>query len=199
MKTHNLKPSLLALTSAVCLWSLTARAVAPTELELAEAGHWAAAKFKGLSDSARPGAGRKPLTAEPPFAFTYDGKPSAELLKQWKTGRASRDLDAERVAHTLTYTDERTGLEVRCEAVAYRDFPTVEWTVYFKNTGLADTPVLADVLALDLDLERPGKGEFVLHHFTGSPCPGKRFRAVRDDSQAGGGQAHHRGGRTPHQ
>ena len=44
MKTHNLKPSLLALTSAVCLWSLTARAVAPTELELAEAGHWAAAK-----------------------------------------------------------------------------------------------------------------------------------------------------------
>ncbi|MGO8677387.1 MAG: alpha-galactosidase [Limisphaerales bacterium] len=175
MKTHNLKPSLLALTSAVCLWSLTARAVAPTELELAEAGHWAAAKFKGLSDSARPGAGRKPLTAEPPFAFTYDGKPSAELLKQWKTGRASRDLDAERVAHTLTYTDERTGLEVRCEAVAYRDFPTVEWTVYFKNTGSADTPVLADVLALDLDLERPGKGEFVLHHFTGSPCQANDF------------------------
>jgi len=116
------------------------------------------------------GAGRQPLSTDPPFTFTYDGRPSAELLKSWKVARASRELDAKRVEHTLTYTDEATGLQVRCVAVEYRDFPTVEWTVYFKNAGQADTPILSDIQALDLGLQHPGRGEFVLHHFTGSPC-----------------------------
>jgi len=116
------------------------------------------------------GAGRQPLNTEPPFVFTYGGKPSSELLPQWKAERSSRELDAARVEHTVSYKDKATGLQVRCVAVEYRDFPTVEWTVYFKNTGQADTPVLSDIQALDLRLERPAKGEFVLHHFTGSPC-----------------------------
>ena len=121
------------------------------------------------------GAGREPLSTDPPFAFTYDGKPSAELLKNWKTERSSRDLDEGRVEHSITYTDPATGLRVRCVAVAYRYFPTVEWTVHFQNTGQADTPILSDVEALDLSLQRPGQGEFVLHHFTGSPCLANDF------------------------
>ena len=116
------------------------------------------------------GAGRKPLSTDPPFVFNYGGKPSAALLPQWQVARASRDLDALRVEHTLTYMDDATGLQVRCVAVAYRDFPTVEWIVYFKNTGASDTPVLSEIQALDFRLQRPGQGEFVLHHFTGSPC-----------------------------
>ncbi|HEY5912613.1 MAG TPA: alpha-galactosidase [Verrucomicrobiae bacterium] len=116
------------------------------------------------------GPARKPLTTDPPFAFTYDGKPSTTLLPQWKVERSSRDLDAQRVEHMLVYRDEATGLQVRCIAVEYRDFPTVEWTVYFKNLGQAETPVLSDIEALDLTLQRPGRGEFLLHHFTGSPC-----------------------------
>jgi alpha-galactosidase len=116
------------------------------------------------------GAGRKPLSTDPPFAFMYDGKPSTELLPHWKVERSSRELDANRVEHTLIYKDEATGLQVRSVAVEYRDFPTVEWTVYFKNLGQADTPVLADVQALDLKVNGSGRGDFVLHHFTGSPC-----------------------------
>ena len=116
------------------------------------------------------GPGRKPITTDPPFTFTYGGQPSAELLKSWKAVRANRALDAQRVEHTLTYTDPTTGLQVRCRAIEYRDFPTVEWTVYFKNTGQTDTPILSGIQALDLGLQRPGRGEFVLHHFTGSPC-----------------------------
>lgn len=116
------------------------------------------------------GAGPRPLSIEPPFAFTYGGVPSAQLLPQWKAARSSRDLDARRIQHTIAYTDAATRLEVRCVAVEYRDFPTVEWTVFFRNAGPAPTPILADIRALDLRLERPGRGEFVLHHFTGSPC-----------------------------
>jgi len=124
------------------------------------------------------GAGRKPLSTDPPFVFTYDGKRSTELLKTWKVTRLSRDLDANRAEHTLAYADEATGLQVRCTAVEYRDFPTMEWTVYFKNIGQADTPILSDIQALDLNLERPSRGEFVLHHFRGSPCTANDFEPL---------------------
>lgn len=110
------------------------------------------------------------LTTDPPFAFNYDGKPSTELLRTWKVTRANRELDAARVEHTVTYTDAATGLEVRGVAVAHRDFPTVEWTVHFKNTGPADTPILSEIQALDLELRRAGGAEFRLRHWTGSPC-----------------------------
>ncbi|MHB0999908.1 MAG: NPCBM/NEW2 domain-containing protein, partial [Armatimonadota bacterium] len=80
------------------------------------------------------------LPAEPPFSFTYNGKPSSELLKSWKLDRSSRKIDANRTERTITCTDPETGLVVRCVGIEYGDFPTVEWTVYLKNTGTSDTP-----------------------------------------------------------
>jgi len=116
------------------------------------------------------GGQKGPYTTEPPFSFIYGGRPSAELLKSWELKRSERKLDGQRTEHTLTYTDPKTGLEVRCVAIQYQDFPTVEWTLYLKNTGSADTPVLEDIYPLDTRLERNFDGEFILHHHTGSPC-----------------------------
>ena len=116
------------------------------------------------------GAGREPLSIAPPFTFNYGGQPSTALLSQWIVIRTKRNLDATRAEHNLVYRDPATGLEVRCLAIEYRDFPTVEWTVYFKNTGQADTPILANIQPLDLALQRLSRGDYVLHHFTGSPC-----------------------------
>jgi alpha-galactosidase len=112
--------------------------------------------------------GRGPYSAEPPFSFHYDGKASAELLKSWPLNRATRKLDERRSQHTLTWSDPGTRLEVRWVAIEYRDFPTVEWTLYFKNAGSSDTPILADLLALDTRLERGAEGEYVLHHHKGT-------------------------------
>ena len=108
------------------------------------------------------------FTSAPPFSFIYAGKPSKDFLAGWKFERTVRRLDAQRTKYVLTYTDPKTGLEVRCVAVAYHDFPTVEWTLYFKNTGTDDTPILQDIQALDTRFWRNGGGEFVLHHFQGS-------------------------------
>lgn len=127
----------------------------------------------------------KPLSADPPFAFTYDGKRSADLLPAWTVVRSSRDLDERRIEHTVVYSDKPTGLAVRCVAIEYRDFPTVEWTVHFKNLGQAETPVLSDIVALDLDIARPGRDEFVLHHFTGSPCLASDFEPFQTVLQPG--------------
>ena len=116
----------------------------------------------------REGAGPAPLTAEPPFAFQYDGRPVRELLGGWNPTRSERSLDGGRTEFTTRYRDPATGLEVRCVAVTYRDFPTVEWTVHLTNTGTADTPVIADLLALDATWTRSGAREFLLHHHKGT-------------------------------
>ncbi len=106
-----------------------------------------------------------------PLSFTYDGHPSADLLPTWSVTHSERSVDGQRQERTLVFSDPRTGLEMRCVAIAYRDYPTVEWTVYFKNTGTADTPILADINALDTRWQRAGKDEFLLHHENGTFFP----------------------------
>ena len=138
---------------------------------------WADAKVT-LADGSVVWLGDLPLsgmqpsgyTPDPFFSFIYGGRPSGELLPNWKLERASRPLDAARKEHTLLYLDPATGLQVRCVGVEYLDFPTVEWTVYFKNTGTADTPILSDIQALDTRFERDDAGEFTLHSNTGDLC-----------------------------
>ena len=111
---------------------------------------------------------RAPYSTEVPFSFRYGDRPSSDLLRTWEFERSSRRVDDHRSEHTLTYTDPKTGLVVRCVAVEYHDFPAVEWTLYFKNTGSTPTPILENIQALDTRLERNAEGEFILHHNKGS-------------------------------
>jgi alpha-galactosidase len=138
-----------------------AHAVAPTAAEMAESRKWAAAKFETAKDA---------KTIEPFFSFNYDGKSSAEFLKTWDLKQSSRKLDDNRTEITLTYTDPATKLAVRCVGIEYRDFPAVEWTLYFKNTSDKDTPILSDIQALDLSIARETDAEFTLHSIAGDPC-----------------------------
>jgi len=120
--------------------------------------------------------------SSPPFSFTYDGQPSAALLAKWPVKAANERLDAKRPRRTLTWADPKTGLEVRCVAVDYADYPAVEWTVWFKNTGKADTPMLENIQGLDVRFEREAADpEFVLHGIMGdimSPQSYEPYRLV---------------------
>jgi len=125
---------------------------------------------------------------DPPFSFTYGGQPSAAILKDWKLSRQVSKLDDHRTQRTLTWTDPKTGLILRCAAIEYHDFPTVEWTLTFKNSGATDTPVIADIQPLDVRLERKkdevyarfaSPGEFVLNHHVGSPCARNDYQPLR--------------------
>ncbi len=55
------------------------------------------------------------------------------LLGRWRLNQSVRKLGATRTQTTRTYTDPKTGLQVKCVSVTYSDFPTVEWTLFFKN------------------------------------------------------------------
>ncbi len=118
--------------------------------------------------------------SRPFFSFSYDGKPSAELLKTWDLKRTSRRLDTQRTEFTLTYTDPVTGLVLRCVGVGYQDFPTVEWTLYFRNPGDRDTPILADIQAVDATWVRPAGGEFVLHRTRGDFCTADSYEPLAE-------------------
>jgi alpha-galactosidase len=156
---------------ALAGWTFTipsAKAVSPTPDELAEARRWAE-KLPGVGPS---------KDAASCFSFTYGGKSSAELLAQWERKQTSRRLDDQRTEQTLTWHDPKTGLEVRCISVVYADFPVVEWTVYFKNAGPADTPILENLQAVDVSFKRNGEGDYVLRTIRGDDCSAASYQPI---------------------
>ncbi len=162
----------LFLVAVACLtWMHRARAVTPTAGEIADARRWMAARF-GEAE----GAG----DAEPFFSFTCGGRPSAELLRTWKRERSSRTRDRGRTEHTITYTDPESGLALRCVGVEYADFPTVEWTLHFRNAGAADTPILAEIQAIDAAFVHPAGADVTLHRIKGDTCAADSFQPLAE-------------------
>ena len=159
MRRVTFRGLLIVMMGAASAGAGFASSTAP-EVEFSEARDW----FRHFVPAA---------TAQPaaPFSFTYDGRPSADLLRGWQPRYSQRALDIDRREAVVTWTDPRTGLEVRCVAVSYRDFPTVEWTVHFKNNGTGDTPILENIMALDTRWQRGPGGEFLLHHEYGTFFP----------------------------
>jgi len=137
-------------------------AVQPNSIEMTAAQEWISEHLRGE-------------TAALPFSFTFGGKPSAELLDRWPLEQSTSKLDEKRTRHTLSYTDPQSKVEVRCETTEYLDFPTVEWTLSFRNTGGADSPILENIQALDATWKRDPEGEFLLHHAVGSPANGSDY------------------------
>lgn len=113
-----------------------------------------------------------------PFFFYYDGKPSDELLPSWSFDETIEKAEGGRTRAVQSYRDPATELVVRCVRVEYAGFPTVEWTLFFKNTGRADTPLLESIRPLDVCVARNGERECVLHHFVGSICAANDYEPL---------------------
>ena len=93
-----------------------------------------------------------------PFSFTYGHQGSSELLPAWNSKRETQQLEGARIERTFIWTDPKTGLEVRLVAIDFKDFPVIEWTMYFKNGGQTDTPILEDIQPLDSIFSLTDKG-----------------------------------------
>lgn len=151
--------SVVAVLLAGAAW-----AVQPTADELTAAHAWLSAR---MIDGA----------ATPPFSFTYAGRPSSKFLRGWKLNGSGKKLDANRLQRVGTYTDPKSGLVVKCEAVEYTDYPVVEWTVYFKNTGKRDTPIIERVKTLDERIaDCPLTSIAVLRYNNGGQCSREAFQ-----------------------
>ncbi|MGC8642018.1 MAG: hypothetical protein ACP5XB_19305, partial [Isosphaeraceae bacterium] len=142
---------------AACLVADAASAIEPSTNERGAAGAW----VQGTLESR--------AAASLPFSFGYGGKPSGGLIGSWKRDVSVRTLESGRTERTISLIDPANGLEVRCVAATFDDFPAVEWMLTFKNGGQADTPILTDVQALDACFGPglPGR-RFRLYHAAGS-------------------------------
>ena len=122
------------------------------------------------------------------FSFTLGGKSSGELLRDCKRTDAVREIDAQRRERTLTWMDATTGLQVRLVSTEYVGFPVVEWTVWIKNTGNADSPLFENIQGLECTLAASGTDVFSLHGIRGDTCVAESFRPWIRELKAG---AHH--------
>lgn len=100
-----------------------------------------------------------------PFSFVYNGVNSGQFLRKWQV---SRNL----------YSDSETGLEITCELKIFEEFSALEWVLYFENKGKEDTPIIANIQALDIKIEREKEGEFILHCANGSTCSSTDFLPI---------------------
>ncbi len=161
-------PLIVALLIIACSPAL---AVQPAKSEILRAHEWFDTRF---------GDAETTPSAQTPFAFSYDGRPSTELLRAWRVERQTRTLGEAKTEHTVTYRDPATGLVVACRAIRYRDFPALEWTLYFRNAGDKDTPILADIRAIDAGFVRSADGEFTLHYNKGDTCAADSFEPLTE-------------------
>lgn len=112
-------------------------------------------------------AGALDVAHDPPFSFTYDGLSSSVLLKQWPVQYRSTSLDPQRIQHEAIWTS-LSGLRVTCVETQYSNYPVVEWTVYFTNTGSGNSARLSDVLAIDSTFAKPKSRTWTVHTNHGS-------------------------------
>jgi len=116
-------------------------------------------------------------TDEAVVAFVYGGKGSDELLRAWGRTLETKPLADGRTQHLLRWLDAETGLEVRLVAMEYGDYPAVEWTGYFKNTGKTPTPLLQELQGVDVALGLP-KQPATLRTIRGDNCSAESYEPL---------------------
>lgn len=125
---------------------------------------------------------------KPPFSFVYDGKTSDRFITGWRYASRTLSVTAEKEVYLFTYTDPRSGLAVKCEVTAFKDFPAVEWVLHFENTSGNGTPLIEEAKAVDLSFDT-APGDLILHHSRGSDARRDDFEPL-DRTVAEGEQVH---------
>ena len=113
-------------------------------------------------------------SADLPFSFFYNERNFRELYTTWDCQQEQKTLDDNRVEIIQRYTDPQRQIEVRWQGIIYSDYPTLEWTIYIKNNGSEDTPLIRNVQAFDSGFQRYAAdsdiGEFILRYNKGDYC-----------------------------
>ncbi|HZZ42348.1 MAG TPA: alpha-galactosidase [Tepidisphaeraceae bacterium] len=136
---------------------------------------WLSAAF-GASPQSIPAPAVYWPAATIPFSFTYDGKPSSELLPKW-----TRHTEG---AKTI-WLDPDTKLQVTAEPRSFDDFGAVEWLLRFQNTGTQDSPLLENVQALDVSLPASADHDPILDQINGDDASPNSFAPTSRAISAG--------------
>ena len=143
---------------------------------------WADAQFMMADGSVRwldegRGEALAPESAVP-FSFVYGGKPSSELMQDWTRTEQTKD-DKDFARHTVRWADPKTGLGITADVKVFKQYPAVDWVLFFENAGAEDTPILENIQALDLRIGNGNnRGPVVLHQLEGDACGDRSFKPI---------------------
>ena len=122
----------------------------------------------------------------PPFSFKYGGVESAAFITKWKYSSDKDISDDPAIQKNIyTYSDNKSGLVVKCLVTSYRDFPAVEWVVRFLNSSGSNTPFIEMANVVNYSFQFKGNGQFILHHSQGSNAQRSDFQPVDESLQTG--------------
>ena len=120
---------------------------------------------------------------QPPFSLTMNGSSLSGASGAWAPGPG---VDTAGPHQRLRYSTPESDLCVSVELTRFDDFPAFEWVLELTNEGSTDTPILSDLLALDLEIPAADSDEIVLHHAKGSSCEIDDFVPRADRLRSGG-------------
>lgn len=110
---------------------------------------------------------------------------SSEFLKDWKH-TANREATDAGVKYEASWEDAKTGLVVKAIAIAFKDYPAIDWVLHFENRGNADTPIIEDIRAADVELNTGNdKRPVELHRLRGDSCSEISFTPIDTRLAAG--------------
>lgn len=103
----------------------------------------------------------------PSLSFRYDGREVRDCLTAWPGEDTNRALPGGSET-TSVRSDPASGLLVRVIARRFDRYDALDWVVEFENTGASDTPILENILPLDVTLPFGTYDNLRLHHANGS-------------------------------
>ena len=122
--------------------------------------------------------------ASAPFSFTYAGKPSGEVLKNWQFTTEDATTNSENVRR-YSYLDPSTHLHVIAEVRLFPDYPgVVDWVLRLRNEGPTDTPIIENILPLHWSLAS-SQAESVIRHARGSDAKAEDFQPLEEQLAPG--------------
>jgi len=96
-------------------------------------------------------------TSSPAYDFTVKNKSLQENIKDWsiEVGKESAVNEVRQGGKTtyITLRHRKSSLIATVEATIYEDDATCEWTIYIKNTGNENSPVIKNFYAVNTKLE----------------------------------------------
>ncbi|MCD6407586.1 alpha-galactosidase, partial [bacterium] len=110
-----------------------------------------------------------------PISFKYGRKNFSEFLKNCKVEKGKRE-GRYQTEYSIKYI-HKTGLIVNLSGIEYKDFPVIEWVLYFKNNSLSNTRIIENILPVDWEIEFK-KENTILHYHIGSPTSKEDYRPL---------------------
>jgi alpha-galactosidase len=111
----------------------------------------------------------------PVFSFTYGGKAFGESLAGWKVTSTKKKGADGRLEYTTKFADPKTKLVVRCIATEFPGSSALDWVLRLENTGTEPTPIIENLLPMDVRLEAGAQKAIELEYGVGDRNSGESF------------------------